>query len=252
MTSRLMVSTLCLAAGTLFAQQGDRINRANTVISEPGMYFIDRNLSATAATPAIDITANNVTLDLNGYTITGPGGKNGTGIRIRNAQGVQVRNGNLANFAFGVMIAGSANIVVRDLSIRGEGLVVTAPPPETAIMIAQSRNVLVENNQIYNVGLGIFVRGGNSWGNRIVHNNVTAGTNGVFGICYNPADGDPASPRGDLIAGNHIVNFGTGIQMAATSSYNVIKDNTIAFRFMGLEDAGSFNRSMGNIDVRLQ
>ena len=130
-SSSLLIPALCLATGALFAQQGDRINRANMVISEPGMYFIDRNLAATAASPAIDITASNVTLDLN---FTGPGGKNGTGIRVRNAQGVTVRNSHVQNFAFGVMVAGSANVTVRELSIRGEGLIVTAPPPETAIM----------------------------------------------------------------------------------------------------------------------
>lgn len=251
-SSTLIIPTLCLFTGALFAQQGDRINRANMVISEPGMYFIDRNLTATAASPVIDITANNVTLDLNGYTLTGPGGKNGTGIRVRNAQGVTVRNGNVQNFAFGVMVAGSANVTVRELSIRGEGLVVTAPPPETAIMVAQSRNVVLESNNIYNVGLGIFVRGGMSWGNRIVNNNITSGTNGILGICYNPADGDPMAPRGDVISGNHITNFNTGIQMAASSAYNLIKENTIAFRTSAIEDMGSFNKLAGNMDVRLQ
>lgn len=251
-TTKLTLPALCLAAGMLPAQQGDRINRSNIVISEPGVYFVDRNLTATATSPAIDITANNVTLDLNGYTIAGPRGKNGTGIRVRNVQSVTVRNGHVQNFAFAVMVASSANITIRDLSIRGEGLVITAPPPETAILIAQSRNVLVENNNIYNVGLGIFVRGGMSWGNRIVNNNITAGTNGALGICYNPADGDPLSPRGDLIAGNHITNFSTGIQMAATSAYNVLKENTIAFRNLAIEDAGTFNRAVGNVDVRLQ
>jgi hypothetical protein len=252
MCHRNYLALLLLAAPLLPGQAiGDRLNRANVVISEPGMYFLDRNLTATASTPAIDITASNVTLDLNGYTITGPGGKQGTGIRVRNAQGVRVSNGRTANFAFHVMIANSANVTVTGLSLRGEGLVVTAPPPEVAVMIVQSRGVVVENNNIYNTGLGIFVRGGMSWGNRIVNNNITAATNGILGICYNPADGDPQGPRADLIQGNHIANYGTGIQMAATAPYNVIRDNTIAFRNLAIEDLAGNNRLAGNLEVRL-
>lgn len=241
------------SAAAAWAQApGDRLTRTNTTISEPGMYFLDRSLTATAATPAIDITASNVTLDLNGYSITGAGGKQGTGIRIRNAQSVRIRNGRLVNFAVHVMVTSSANVDVRDLQIRGEGLVVTAPPPEVAIMINQSRNVVVENNTVYNTGLGIFVRGGMSWGNRIAHNTITAGMNGVIGICYNPFDGDPQSPRADVIYGNHIANYNIGIQMAGTAAYNIIRDNTLAVRVTAIDDQGMGNRSLNNLETRLQ
>jgi len=251
---RLQLILLAVATtAAVYAQaQGDRINRPNAIISEPGMYFLDRNLNAAGATPAIDITASNVTLDLNGYTITGPGGKQGTGIRVRNAQGVRVRNGRLVNFAFHVMVANSANVNVSDLQVRGEGLNVTAPPPEVAVMIVQSRNVTVERNDIYNTGLGIFVRGGLSWGNRIANNVITGGTNAILGICYNPADTDPMGPRADLIESNHVANYGIGIQLSATSSYNILRNNTLIVRDLPVDDKGTFNRSLGNIDSRIQ
>src|SRR5512140_1214692 len=42
-------------------------------ISEPGSYRLSGNLTvADAASTAIQITADNVTLDLNGFTISGP------------------------------------------------------------------------------------------------------------------------------------------------------------------------------------
>jgi parallel beta-helix repeat protein len=250
---RGLALSLCLMAPALLAQaNGDRLNRANIVINEPGMYFLDRNVTATAASPAIDITASNVTLDLNGYTISGPGGKQGTGIRVRNAQSVRITNGRTVNFAFHVMIASSANVVVDRLIIRGEGLVVTAPPPETAVMIAQSRNVTVENNTIYNTGLGIFVRGGMSWGNRLVSNNITAGANGILGICYNPTDDDPRGPRGDVIENNHISNYATGIQFSTQSIRNIARNNTIAFLTAAIDDQSASNRLVNNVDVRLQ
>lgn len=253
MQTRITFLILMAATGLMIAQpaEGNRINRGNLMITEPGMYFLDRNIAATAATPAIDIVSSNVTLDLNGYTISGPGGKNGTGIRIRGAQSVTVMNGSIQNFAFNLMVATSANVTVKGLSIRGEGLPITALPPETAIMIAQSRGVVVEDNNIYNIGLGIFVRGGMSWGNRIANNTVTAGTNPALGICYNPADGDPQGPRGDIVSGNHIAGFPVGISLSATSVNNMIRDNTIAFRTAAIESASDTNKLVANTDVKL-
>ena len=59
----------------------------------------------------------------------------------------------------GVMINNPSNVRVEGLSIRGFGLAVTAPPPEIGILVLQSRGVVLSRNSIFNVGLGIFVRG---------------------------------------------------------------------------------------------
>jgi Periplasmic copper-binding protein (NosD) len=115
----------------------------------------------------------------------------------------------------------------------------------------QSRNVTVEDNSLYNVGLGIFVRGSMSFGNRIAHNNITAGMNGAIGICYNPAPGDPMAPRGDVIYANHVAGYATGIQMAASSPANVIRENTVAHRGKGIENANITNMVTGNIEIAL-
>ncbi len=250
-----ILTTVLFTAAMAQAQaiEGTRINRAGYVITQPGVYILDRDLSMDASTPApaIDVMASNVTVNLNGHALTGPGGKNGTGIRIRGVQGVAVHGGSIVNFAFGVMIANSSSVAVRGLSIRGEGLPIAALPPETAVMIVQSRNVTVEDNHIFTTGLGIFVRGGMSWGNRIVNNNLTGGANAALGICYNPADGDPQAPRGDVIAGNHVSGFGTGIQMSATSAYNILRANTVASRSMAIENLNAANKLDSNIDVRL-
>ena len=66
------------------------------------------------------------------------------------------------------------------------------------------KEILVEKNAIYNTGLGVFVRGGGSWGNRVGNNTITANTNGAIGVCYNPAGDDPEGPRGDLVHNNLI------------------------------------------------
>lgn len=74
----------------------------------------------------------------------------------------------------------------------------------------------------------------------------------MLGICYNPAPTDPAGPRGDVISGNHIVGYGTGIQMAASAPYNVIRGNTLAVATTGVENLNDTNIVEGNTTVRLR
>ena len=248
-----------LAAGTLFwsaplpakGTGTQVVFRSGTTIDAPGNYLLLNDISTGGPSPAITITSGGVTLDLNGHQITGPGGNRETGIMIDGASGVKVFNGYVAYLGFAVVVNNSSNVVLRDLHIRGQGVAITAPPPEVGIMILQSKNVCVEKNVIYNVGLGVFVRGGQSWGNRIEGNTITANTNGIFGLCYNPAPDDPEGPRGDLIQNNLITGFNVGIQVVPTAVYNVFRDNVIAFITTAMELGNSTNQDIDNVGVQL-
>jgi nitrous oxidase accessory protein NosD len=248
----LVAATMAMGGGLLAQPNGRPVPRTG-VIDTPGNYMLqDDRQPFSASGAAITITANDVTLDLNGYGVAGLGNKTGVGVRIMGAQGVKVTNGFIANAAFGVVVMNSSNVVISGLQIRGQGLPVVAPPPETGIMIVQSRNVVVEHNAIDNTGLGIFVRGGMSRGNRIANNTITAGTNGILGICYNPADGDANGPVGDLVYANTISGFNTGIQASATSRYNVFKENTVFFTTgMAVELQNPTNMDMNNTKIDL-
>jgi nitrous oxidase accessory protein NosD len=251
MKPHAIAASLAFAAVCLSAQERGTRNVPGTgLISEPGKYVL------TAAIPggfgaAITITASDVSLDLNGQSLTGVGGNRGTGILISNASGVRVTNGSLVNFGFGVVVENSRSVHLEDLQIRGQGLAVASPPPETGIMIVQSRNVVAVNNAIYNTGLGVFVRGGMSWGNRIEGNTIAAGANGAIGICYNPAPGDQRGPRGDLITGNLITGFPTAVQFSETSPANVLQSNTLAYTTAAVDSRNDSNVDAGNTKVRL-
>lgn len=66
---------------------------APLVIDQPGSYYLTENVVALENNPAILVTASNVTLDLNGYTVSGNQEvADGDGIRIEGAN-VTVRNG---------------------------------------------------------------------------------------------------------------------------------------------------------------
>ena len=244
------VAAASLSAQTLGRKSIDR----TTVIDEAGSYVLVTDLSLSSnstADAAIMITASGVTLDLNGHQITGPGGLQGVGVLIDGAESVTVRNGHIANMFIGVRVAGSSNVKLNDLHIRGLDIGVSAPPPEIGVMIAQSRNVEVEDLNISKTGLGIFVRGGQSTGNRIANNTISAGDNGVFAICYNPTGDDTEGPRGDVISGNLLSGFIVGINLVPTAGYNVIRDNTIAYKSSAWESPNTTNVFDGNVEMAL-
>jgi len=248
---RISTATALVALAAPLAAQEVLPIGSPRAITAPGAYELVADLDFDATRDwAINITASGVTLDLNGHQIKGPGGR-GIGVRVAGASGVRIHNGRIADTAFGIVVENSQNVTVTGLEIRGQGLAVSAPPPEVAIMIVQSRAVVFERNNVFNTPLGVFVRGSRSWGNRITGNTITSGTNGVFGICYNPAPGDPNGPRGDLVADNLISGFPVGIQVTGSAS-NVFRGNTIVFRTSAFESMGTNDLDVENTKVQLR
>jgi len=68
------------------------------VISSSGSYYLTGDVNT--AKGGIQITANNVTLDLCGYNIIGDAGNNGTGLELDSQSNVEVRNGTVRNFGY--------------------------------------------------------------------------------------------------------------------------------------------------------
>ncbi len=117
-------------------------------ISQPGSYRLTGNLNPPSGTDAIDISANNVTLDLNGFSIIGAGGSGGNGIAGSGSH-VTVRNGTVTGMG-GNGISLGPNAIVEDVHVAGNGGngIVTG----TA---GQVRHSSVSNN----TGIGIFLNG---------------------------------------------------------------------------------------------
>jgi Right handed beta helix region len=232
-----------------------------TVITEPGTYRVAFSFAVGANGDAIVIQAPSVTLDLGGNTIVGPGDKQGRGIVVDGVSAAVVQNGRLARWGTGVAVVNSGNVEVQGLQIIAQGLPSNpsaGDPPEVGVLIFNSRGVVVKENTITDVGLGIFVRGGGSSGNRIADNTLVAGSNGLLGICYNPSEGPtgPTStgpgPRGDLVEDNHISRFGVGISTSVASTANVFRRNSIAFMSAAMTPANLPNNTLdGNSAMQL-
>jgi len=83
------------------------------VIDQPGSYVLTSDLHmTTTGSSAIEITADDVTLDLGGHVIHGPGpGVNGTGIYGDERTGVSVFNGTVTGFSGGIRFTGGGTAV---------------------------------------------------------------------------------------------------------------------------------------------
>lgn len=220
-------------------------------INNPGVYKLKRNLWIQNG-DAITITADGVTLDLDGHTISTRAAHTGRGIFVNGATGVRVINGQVSGFAFNVMVMNSVNVNVENLQITGGSFqpgLNGGGPSEVGILILNSRNGMVRDNNISSVNLGIFVRGGQSTGNRIFDNTVVGGAipaNNLLGICYNPAAGEgDAGPRGDLIYNNHIARFGFAIAVSAGSVNNIFRENNLASFTGGFREPNAFTTGGG-------
>jgi nitrous oxidase accessory protein NosD len=210
-------------------------------ITQSGSYILLRDIALGQPGSAIVIAADNVSLNLNGHALVGPGNKQGIGIDIAGVNSISVHNGTIAGFGTGVRVANAHDVRLEDLQIRGEDG--GGPPPgEVGVLVLNSRGVVLKDSTISRTFLGFFVRGGGSAGNRIAGNTLIGGQNGQIGICYNP-DGSAslAGPEGDLVYNNLVSRFNIGIQTSAQTLGNIFRENNIAFFQQAIQEvtAGS-------------
>lgn len=163
------------------------------VISQSGSYKLSGNLVVSASKDGIDINVSNVTLDLNGFTIAGPGpvacstpkapngppcsGFNSGIISAPNLYNVAVLNGAVVGFSTGVDLSGGypygygySSLVqeIRASGNNGNGIVLyagivrrsTASFNATSGIECWFNCVIVENVAAFNGGVGMSISGG--------------------------------------------------------------------------------------------
>jgi parallel beta-helix repeat protein len=220
------------------------------VITEPGDYRVMADFTVSDPSgDAIVVRASGVRIALGGRTITGPGNKQGRGIVIEGAQVVEIGGGTLRTFGIGVALLDAGNSTVHGVAIEG-GDEFADPPavaPQIGILLVDSARNTIRENRLDRVNLGIFVRGGGSYDNRISQNVATAGSHGLLGICYNPASGaGPAGPQRDQVLRNTLDGFDRGIQASEESTDNRFVANVIRFLTLAYDDRNGGNRFVGN------
>ncbi len=150
-------------------------------LTRPGSYVLTSNLSVPDNKDGIVIAASGVTLDLNGFRITGTGF--GTGIHDGdvNRRGVAIRDGTISNFNIGVRLIASTEIILEGLRAFDN----------YDAGIAAGLNSIVRNNVVSQngyVGLRVFAYS-------LVEGNVVQGTTsvGLYVDCPSSVLGNSAS-----------------------------------------------------------
>lgn len=138
-------------------------------ITIPGSYRLTGNLAVTGGADGIDVSVDNVTIDLNGFAIIGMGGTGGNGIASTNNQ-VTVRNGTVTKMGANGISLG-ANATVTDVHAVGNGA--------NGIVVGNS-SLVTHCTVSSNTEVGISVTGS---GSTVVDNSVYS--NGGYGLQLN-------------------------------------------------------------------
>jgi hypothetical protein len=163
------------ATMTTVGDMGARIpihGQGSVTITAPGSYYLTSNINV-ARVPAIIISSANVTVDLNGFTLTGNLDNLGV-VLAHDTLNVVVRNGTIRNFAQGLINAGTTSVSLSHLTIadslrNGVGF------DAGSVGVFIDDCTIVRNQQD-----GILALGGTA-----VINNSTVASNGFDGIDLN-------------------------------------------------------------------
>jgi len=176
-----------------------------TTIASPGSYRLAGSVTMTTNTTCIEITGNDITLDLNGHTLTGEGSGFGDGVRILFADRAWVHSGTIRNFGnSGIDVQGSdmAHLEnVRSIGNTAYGFNITNGADDTIIRRCEAiGNVLF--------GLETFGLSGNfTVLDSVFDSNLGSGIHTQSGANH-------------LISGNACVNnTGFGIQIAGGTAF---------------------------------
>ena len=90
-------------------------------IGSSGSFRLTGDITVPAGSDGLYVTAANVTIDLNGFTIYGGGGSISDGISLPSAQNVEIRNGTIRGFSRNGIFSNTATEQIRVIGVRAIG-----------------------------------------------------------------------------------------------------------------------------------
>jgi parallel beta-helix repeat protein len=228
---------------------GTKISSLPYTISTSGFYFLGKDLTATGN--GITVNADNVTLDLMGFSLTGPGKASGSNldIDINDHNNVEIRNGTVQNFGSHGLVSNTNRQQHRAINLRvanngGTGinfylchscLIKNCTVTENGNYgIWGGYENLIEGNTVYlNGGVGIAT----DWGGLVTGNNssknvshgihTSVGSRIMGNTCYdNEGSGINVSNSCMVQSNSAISNTGSGIVLGFSG---VVLDNNASY-----------------------
>lgn len=189
-------------------------------ISTSGSYYLTENITTTGF--GITVSADNVTIDLCGFTLAGPDTGTTYGISMNNRENVEIRNGTVRDFSYGIYEMSSTGnnhriINVRVLSNRVSGILIYGQK-------CQVRDCTVADNgaAASSTVSGIYVaNGGTVTGNTVSDNGYQA-TGTVYGIYT----GFGSTIKDNTVHENGIEKTGDYVYSIRANSGSTIVNNT--------------------------
>lgn len=146
----LVLLVMAMAPFSAFAVDGVVLINQSTVMAAGGFpYFIEAggsyklsgNLIVPTGVDGIDVHSPDVTLDLNGFSITATGTSLSTGFGIATAApNFSLRNGTIRNFSIGVFSTGTGQITDLHATSNGTGFVLATCTTVKALIFANAAN----------------------------------------------------------------------------------------------------------------
>jgi len=164
-------------------------------ITEPGNYRLNTNLVGLNPNAVIEIESSDVTLDLNGFSISGVG----SGI-LGSGRNIAISNGSInPDDGFALALSGS-NCRVEGLRIAGDAPTGGFP----AAILLGGTNCIVKNNTVEAAGVGI------SCGGCVVSGNTVTVSGGAPAI---------NASNSSLVVGNRATGGNVALQADDTTGY---------------------------------
>jgi hypothetical protein len=170
---------------------GTKISSVPYTIAAPGFYYLTKDLTYNGTTNAITVNADNVTVDLMGFTLANGGAPGGTiGIFMTGRANVEVRNGSVQGFYAGVWEQGSGN--------RHRAINIRATNNSYGILFNGNNHQIKNCNASNNTVTGFYLNAG-------IIADCVAGNN-EFGILIY----GPGNVLGNSACNNSLYNFNLG------------------------------------------
>jgi hypothetical protein len=227
-------------------EPGTPISSLPFSITQPGHYYVTRNLTGLVATNGIEINASNVTLDLGGFVLTGPSAEitsGEIGVDVPSQQSaVRITNGTIRGWTQGIQATNAVYSRIDNVSVIGNAFGI-----ETGIASVLEQCMVSNNN-----ATGVFAHTtivenctiiDNAWEGLIVYDRSYVHHNQIRFNNRSQTSHENLQIEGSdsFITDNDLSGINCGcaadIALASTSYGNVLVRNTYCL----LGDAGTDN-----------
>ena len=180
--------------------------KAITILRAPGSYVLVRNIvDNRAGFDAVEVTASDVTIDMQGFSIIGSSGT-GIGINATGVSNVVIRDGIITGMGGGAIVTG-ANANISGVTASGNSTTGLTNPP--SIQAGNGSNI--SNNTVTTGATGgiscaeaCLVRGNVLQSNAGVGITLTDVTSGYSGNILQGNDGNTVGSTGQILGGTSI------------------------------------------------